>query len=140
MSFRAIFISIVIGTGLIIAALILHQKRPQTEIAEPTPEFVRASGKCAECHRRETAAIVVEFEQSRHSADGINCLDCHKPMPNQEGMDHRGFVITKQITAQNCKQCHATEYRQFLRSRHPPNRAPAHSSSPESKALVKPVV
>lgn len=33
-------------------------------------------------------------------------------------MDHRGFVIAEHLTAKNCSQCHATEYEQFLRSRH----------------------
>ncbi|HEY2587031.1 MAG TPA: multiheme c-type cytochrome [Tepidisphaeraceae bacterium] len=63
--------------------------------------------------------MVHEFEVSRHAASGkVNCLDCHAPKPGQQPLDHNGFVIAKHLTAQNCKQCHRTEYDQFLRCRH----------------------
>lgn len=125
MSFKSIFISIFIGTALILAALIINSRRPAVETSQPTAEFIRATGKCAECHRRETAAVVVEFERSRHAATGVNCLDCHTPQAGQQEMEHRGFVIAKEITAKNCNQCHTTEYQQFLRSRHA---APAYAA------------
>ena len=125
MSFKSIFISIFIGTSLILAAWILNIRRPSVETEQPTAEFVRATGKCAQCHRMETAAVVVQFEQSRHAVSGINCLDCHKPQEGQEEFEHRGFVISKQVTAKNCSQCHTTEYQQFLRSRHA---APAYAA------------
>jgi len=125
MSFKSIFISIFIGTSLVLAALILNSRRPSVETSQPTPEFIRATGKCAECHRRETAAVVVEFEQSRHAATGVNCLDCHKSQAGQKDMEHRGFVIAERVTAKNCNQCHTTEYQQFLRSRHA---APAYAA------------
>jgi hypothetical protein len=86
---------------------------------------VRASGKCASCHRQETAAVVVEFEHSRHNEVGVTCLDCHQPFEGQEEMEHRGFSISTSITARNCQSCHATEYQQFLRSRHA---APAYAA------------
>ena len=125
MSFKSIFISIFVGTSLILAALIINSRRPAVETSQPTPEFIRATGKCAECHRRETAAVVVEFEQSRHAATGVNCLDCHKSQDGQKDMEHRGFVIAERVTAKNCNQCHTTEYQQFLRSRHA---APAYAA------------
>ncbi len=84
MSFKSIFISIFVGTSLVLAALIINSRRPSVETSQPTPEFIRATGKCAECHRRETAAVVVEFEQSRHAATGVNCLDCHKSQAGQK--------------------------------------------------------
>ena len=77
------------------------------------------------CHRRETTAVVVEFEQSRHAATGVNCLDCHKSQDGQKDMEHRGFVLAEEVTAKNCTQCHTTEYQQFLRSRHA---APAYAA------------
>jgi hypothetical protein len=124
---------------LIVAALLVNAKRPDVERQQPTPALVEATGKCAECHRRETSAIVVEFEQSRHAQKGINCLDCHHPAPGQPTLDHNGFVIAKSLTSANCAQCHATEYDQFTRSRHA---APAWASvngpkdfTPEQLAL-----
>jgi hypothetical protein len=118
MRFKSVFIAVFIGTALIVAALLVNARRPAVERQEPTPTLALATGKCAECHRRETSAIVVEFEQSRHAEKGVNCLDCHHPVGNQPSIDHNGFVIAKNLTAQNCAQCHTTEYEQFVRSRH----------------------
>lgn len=118
MKFRAVFTSVVIATALILAALIVNSQRPLEEVDQPTAALVRASGKCAECHRQETSAIVHEFEMSVHAEKHINCLQCHQPMQGQEAMEHRGFQIARELTAANCAQCHATEYEQYLRSRH----------------------
>jgi hypothetical protein len=117
-SFRSIFIAVFLGTALVVAAFLIHRKRPVFERAQPSAALVEATGKCAECHRRETAAIVVEFERSRHVQRGVNCLDCHRPLEGQESVDHRGFVIAKRLTAKNCAECHAAEYEQYSHSRH----------------------
>ncbi len=118
MSFRGVFIAIFLGTALVVAAFLVNSRRPRVEFAQPTAALVRASGKCAECHRQETSAIVHEFEMSRHNEKGVNCLDCHQPAAGQDKMDHRGFVINAKVTAANCSGCHQTQYDQFLRSRH----------------------
>ena len=70
MSFKSIFIAVVLGTALIVAAVIFNAGRPEHETEQPKAEFVRATGKCATCHRRETAAIVHQFEGSRHAKKG----------------------------------------------------------------------
>jgi len=118
MSFKGVFIAVVIGTALVVAAFILNSYRPSTQTAQPTAAFVKATGKCAECHSRETASVVHQFEMSAHAANGVTCLDCHGPREGQTEMDHRGFVIAESLTANNCRQCHQTEYDQYLRSRH----------------------
>ena len=125
MSFRAVFIAVAVSVALIAAALIVNSRRPAIETAQPNAAMVRASGKCAECHRQETQAMVVEFERSRHATMGVTCLDCHRPQEHQEGMEHRGFAIAKHLTAANCSQCHQAQYQQFLRSRHA---APAYAA------------
>jgi hydroxylamine dehydrogenase len=117
-SFRSVFIAVFLGTALLAAALMVSRRRPPGETAQPTADLVRASGKCAECHARESPAIVHEYGMSRHAAKSVNCLDCHRPQAGQEKLDHRGFVIAKRVTAANCRTCHAGEYDQFLRSRH----------------------
>lgn len=116
--FRAVFAAVFIGTALLVGAFLIHSRRPAVEVEQPTAELVRASGKCASCHREETAAIVAEYERSVHAQEGVNCLDCHQPVGSQVGQEHRGFTIAMSVTALNCDQCHATQYRQFLRSRH----------------------
>jgi hypothetical protein len=124
-SFRTVFLAVLLSTALIAAALILNARRPRVETDQPTAALVKASGKCAECHRRETAAVVVEYERSLHAARGVNCLDCHRPAEDQTGMEHRGFTIADTLTAGNCATCHQREYQQFLRSRHA---APAYAA------------
>lgn len=118
MAFRSVFISIVIAAALVVSAFVVNSYRPRIEGLQPTAAAARAVGKCAECHRRETSAVVHQFETSRHAAKGITCLDCHHPVNGQEQVDHRGFVIARHLTAANCAECHKTEYEQFARSRH----------------------
>lgn len=139
MSFKNVFIAVFLGTALIVAALLVNTRRPRGETSHPTAALVEATGKCAECHRRETSAILHEFESSKHAQKGVNCLECHRPVEGQEPMEHRGFTIAKKLSSKNCAQCHATEYEQFARSRHAgPSWAAVHGSegfSPAQKEL-----
>ena len=58
------------------------------------------------------------FEMSKHAKSRVTCLDCHKAVGNQTEVEHRGFEISKSVTSLNCKQCHSTQYDQFVKSRH----------------------
>lgn len=118
MSFRAVFIAVVIAFALILAAFLVNRARPKVETEQPSAAAVRASGKCAECHSRTQYSVVHEYELSMHAQKGVTCLDCHQPAANQEKKDHHGFVITTQMTAGNCRSCHEQIYQQFLHSRH----------------------
>jgi hydroxylamine dehydrogenase len=118
MPFKTIFLAVALGTALIVAAFLVNARRPRVERDQPSAALIAASGKCAECHRRETPAIVDQFERSQHSLKGVTCLDCHRAADGQPSVEHRGFTIAKALTAKNCAQCHAGEYEQFSRSRH----------------------
>ncbi len=118
MSFRSVFVAVVIAFALIVAAFLINRARPKVETEEPTADLVRATGKCAECHERSQYSVVHEYEMSAHARKGVNCLDCHQPAPGQEKKDHHGFVISTKLTAGNCRSCHENIYQQFLRSRH----------------------
>src|SRR5215510_14377006 len=118
MSFRSVFIAIVIGFALIVAAFMINRRRPAIETDQPNASLVRATGKCAECHLRQQYSVVHEFEMSRHGEKGVTCLDCHQPAANQQGKDHNGFTITAQMTSGNCRSCHEQVYQEFQRSRH----------------------
>jgi hydroxylamine dehydrogenase len=118
MPFKSVFAAVVVATALIVAAFLVNARRPRTQRNEPTPALVEATGKCAECHRHETPAIVDQFERSQHAVKGVNCLDCHRPVDGQPGMEHRGFTIAKKLTSKNCAECHVGEYDQYARSRH----------------------
>ncbi|HEY2471877.1 MAG TPA: multiheme c-type cytochrome [Terracidiphilus sp.] len=118
MSFRSVFVAVVISFALIASAFLINRARPAVETAQPTADFVRASGKCAECHARLQYSVVHEYEMSAHARKSVNCLDCHQPGQGQQKVDHHGFVISAHLTAGNCRSCHENEYQEFLRSRH----------------------
>src|SRR6516165_9105156 len=99
MSFKSVFIAVFLGTALVVAALLINGQRPSVERTQPSAALIEATGKCAECHRRETSAIIHEFERSKHAVKGVNCLDCHHPVEGQEGTMHRGFTIAKTLTS-----------------------------------------
>ena len=118
MSFRGIFITVTLSTAMILSAFLIQAKRPLVERERSSASLVRATGKCAECHRHETIAVVHEYELSRHSVKNVNCLDCHQPVDGQQPIDHKGFTLAHKVTSANCKVCHPQQYDEFLRSRH----------------------
>ena len=79
MSFRSVFIAVVIAFALILGAFLLNRSRPKVETQQPTADLVKATGKCAECHIRTQYSVVHEYEMSMHASKGVNCLDCHQP-------------------------------------------------------------
>jgi hypothetical protein len=134
MSFRPVFIAVVIAFSLVLGAFLINRARPKAETAQPAAAFVRATGKCAECHSRTQYSIVHEYEMSRHAQKSVSCLDCHQSALSQEKADHHGFVIAKgHLTAANCRSCHEQIYQQSLRSRHA---APAWAAIHGEKGLT----
>jgi hydroxylamine dehydrogenase len=118
MNFRAVFIAITIASALILSAYLVNSRRPRVVVEQPSAAFVRASGKCAECHLNTQYSIVHEFEMSGHAKKNVNCLDCHQVAQGQKGTNHNGFVINTGVTPANCRNCHEAIYQQFLHSRH----------------------
>lgn len=118
MSFRPVFIAVVIAFALIVGAFLINRARPRVETQQPEASFVRATGKCAECHSTQQYSVVHEYELSVHAQRGVNCLECHKPAEGQTGVEHHGFSIVTKLTAGNCRSCHSAIYDEFLRSRH----------------------
>ncbi len=141
MTFRGVFIAVVIATALIVSAYLVNSRRPRVQVEQPNAAFIRATGKCAECHRNTQYSVVPEFEMSAHARKGINCLDCHQVAAQQKSKEHHGFVINTGPTPANCRSCHEPIYQQFLHSRHA---APAWASvagdrdfSPEQVAFAE---
>ena len=118
MGFRAVFIAVVIGTGLVVGAFLVNSKRPAAVTNKFSADLVRSSGKCAECHSEMHFSVVKEYDLSRHAEKKVTCLECHQPAEGQDKKDHHGFVIATRLTAGNCRACHEQIYQQFLRSRH----------------------
>jgi hydroxylamine dehydrogenase len=118
MSFRAVFIALVIAFGLVLGGMLINSRRPEAETRQPTADLIKASGKCAECHMQQQYSVVHEYQLSQHAQKGVNCLECHRPAANQEKVAHHDFEITRHVTAANCRSCHEQQYQQFVRSRH----------------------
>jgi len=118
MSFRGLFIAVMLSAAMIVSAFMIQAQRPRLEVARQTAALVRATGRCADCHRKETSAVIHEYEMSLHSQKGVNCLDCHQPSKGQERLDHKGFTIAKKLTSANCQACHPQQYDEYLKSRH----------------------
>lgn len=118
MPFKSIFIAFFIGSSLIVAAMMVNRGRPLSDTRPSVAEFTEATGRCAQCHREETAAVVHQFERSQHSQANITCYDCHQALDGQEELEHNNFALAREVTSLNCQACHRTEYDQFARSRH----------------------
>jgi hydroxylamine dehydrogenase len=118
MSFRPVFIAVVIAFALIVSASLINRARPRIETEQPSAALVRASGKCAECHSQQQYSVVIEYEMSVHAQKGVTCLDCHQPSQGQQKHEHHGFVMSTKLTAGNCRTCHELIYQEYLRSCH----------------------
>jgi hydroxylamine dehydrogenase len=64
MSFRSVFIAVVIAFALILGAFLINRARPKVEMEQPDAALVRATGKCAECHARMQYSVVHEYEMN----------------------------------------------------------------------------
>ena len=75
---------------------------------------------CVECHQKENPGIIQQYHDSKHSGQGVQCLDCHKPVAGQETMtkEHYKVAIVAAPTPNNCARCHATEVKEFGNSDH----------------------
>lgn len=83
------------------------------------PVVTNENKACVQCHRTKSAALVMEWERSRHAAGGIGCLDCHRSTPDAPtGWKHHGVWVSTLVTPKDCSQCHGDEYKQFSRSHH----------------------
>jgi hypothetical protein len=118
MSFRPVFIAVVLAGALIVAAFLVNSWRPRDVTDQPTAALVKASGACAQCHVNNQYSVVHEYELSRHHEVNVNCLQCHQPAEGQQAKPHHGYSISAKMTAANCRSCHEPIYQQFLRSRH----------------------
>jgi len=107
---------------LFLAALLLvayhESKRLRIERLEE-PVVTSENSGCVDCHRKDSPALVMEWEHSRHAAVGVGCIDCH--IANEEDVDswlHEGEFVSALVTPLDCQQCHPLEYDQFSRSHH----------------------
>ncbi len=79
----------------------------------------KESEKCVACHKKQSPALVMEWERSRHGQSDIGCFDCHgADKSDVDAWTHEGAVISTLVTPKDCAQCHDDEYKQFSQSHH----------------------
>ena len=112
MPFRSVFIAVFLGTALIVAALLVHERRPTVERNQPTAALAEATGKCAECHRRETSAIVRRVRAEPARAEG---RQLPRLPPPGRGAGRRSTTAAssspRRSRPRTAPQCHASRVR-----------------------------
>lgn len=69
---------------------------------------------CINCHKEATPNIVIDWQLSKHSKNGINCEICHS-----DSHKSREDVNKVQIpTPATCSTCHQTEVEQYSEGKH----------------------
>ena len=75
---------------------------------------------CVDCHEKKSPGVVQSYHDSKHSSNGVQCLDCHKPVTGQASMtkEHGNVALVASPTPKNCAKCHAPEVQEFAKSGH----------------------
>jgi len=69
---------------------------------------------CIDCHKKTTPRIVTDWQESKHSQNGIECSTCH-------GIEHSSASDVAKVkipTPETCEMCHAEQTAQFRASKH----------------------
>jgi len=82
MSLRHGFIAVAIAFSLVLAGFPINRSRPKIYTEPAGGDFVRATGKCAECYSRTLYSVVHEYEMSKHAQKGVICIVI-KPRPGK---------------------------------------------------------
>ncbi|MEZ4655204.1 MAG: multiheme c-type cytochrome [Candidatus Eisenbacteria bacterium] len=100
-----ILVSIVVGTIVVPGAV-----RGQ---ATPNPEA------CAACHAEISPGLHNQWQNSRHGAEGVTCIDCHGADASEpDAFLHEGAYVATLVTPRDCGQCHEQEAAEVERSYH----------------------
>ena len=74
---------------------------------------------CVTCHRTQSPALVMEWERSQHSRQGVSCMDCHGAKEGEpDAWKHEGVWVSVLVTPKDCAQCHDQEVKEFSVSHH----------------------
>ena len=83
------------------------------------PSFAGNGGSCLSCHNQTTPGIVKQYGESKHAANKVACIDCHRSDPGGKlTVNHYDNNIVLRPTPQNCSRCHPAQTSQFDHSNH----------------------
>lgn len=85
--------------------------------AESAPRAAKSPiDPCLDCHSKETAKIVAQWESGKHSKTGVKCYVCHfAEADNPEGMEHNTFFIVTEVDVSTCESCHPENGAELLK-------------------------
>jgi hypothetical protein len=85
-----------------------------------TPFAVNAAKEaCVMCHKKQNAALVMEWQKSKHAKAGLGCLICHEGKEGDPASwKHKGKWVSAIVTPKTCGNCHEAETQEFSRSHH----------------------
>ena len=94
-----------------------HRCRPAPD--SPSRKCRPQSKACAECHKKESAAIYAQWGASKHYRGNIGCYECHMALTNEpDAFEHYGQTISTIVTPKDCGRCHEHEVAEFNASHH----------------------
>src|SRR5512142_2854787 len=82
-------------------------------------EMSAQSKACAECHKKESAALYAQWGSSKHYRANVGCYECHMALTNDvDHFEHFGQIISTIVTPKDCGRCHEHEVGEFNSSHH----------------------
>ena len=74
---------------------------------------------CVDCHRKQSPALVMEWERSKHAKVTVGCLECHAAeQSDPDAWQHEGAWVSALVTPKDCAKCHDKEFQEFAKSHH----------------------
>lgn len=79
----------------------------------------RPGAACIACHKSLSPGILKQWEDSKHSKVGVQCVTCHEAKKGDpSAYAHNGFRITAVPSPRYCEGCHGKEVAENARSKH----------------------
>lgn len=69
---------------------------------------------CVECHKKITPNIVMDWQNSKHSENYVECSTCH----GDQHTTMEDFSKAEIPTPETCADCHETQVQQFSKGKH----------------------
>ncbi len=82
--------------------------------AEKASEPANAGSVCIKCHSKVTPLLVKDWRSSEHSANDVDCAECH-------GTKHKGKKTVHLVQFPDeatCGDCHEDQFNQFAKGKH----------------------
>ncbi|MCG8011511.1 MAG: NapC/NirT family cytochrome c, partial [Candidatus Thiodiazotropha weberae] len=79
---------------------------------DPSNWGLEEGKECVSCHKKSSAALTHEWQNSAHAEAGVNCLDCHlADQVDNDAIEHEGAIIATIVTPKDCGRCHDKEFK-----------------------------